>query len=195
MLEQCVAAFTFSKSYSMSGWRLGFAVSSPSTVNMFAKLTNTALSCVPPFTQMAGRAALDNDVEDRDSRMAEFYEKVKLLVSGLNEIDGVNCLMPGGTFYVFPAVAQVCNRLGITSHGLAMFLLEAADDQLGVACLGGECFGDAGAGFLRFSCAEPNERLSQAIGFLSTAFERADRIQAYLAEHDKFRLSEPYPVD
>ena len=195
MLEQCVAAFTFSKSYSMSGWRLGFAVSSPSTVDMFAKLTNTALSCVPPFTQMAGRAALDNDVEDRDSRMAEFYEKVKLLVSGLNDIDGVNCLMPGGTFYVFPAVAQVCNRLGITSHGLAMFLLEAADDQLGVACLGGECFGDAGAGFLRFSCAEPNERLSQAIGFLSTAFERADRIQAYLAEHDKFRLSEPYPVD
>lgn len=71
--------------------------------------------------------------------------------------------MPGGTFYVFPSVAAVCNRLGITSHGLAMYLLEGADDHRGVACLGGECFGDAGAGFLRLSCAEPDERLAQAV--------------------------------
>ena len=65
---------------------------------------------------------------------------------------GSRPLDPHATFYVFPKVVPVCNRLGITSHGLAMYLLEGADDDFGVACLGGECFGDAGAGFLRFSC-------------------------------------------
>ena len=67
--------------------------------------------------------------------------------------------MPAGTFYVFPNVRPICKRLGITSHGLAMYLLEGADDKNGVACLGGECFGPAGQGFLRFSCAEPDERI------------------------------------
>ena len=81
----------------------------------------------------------------------------------MNKIDGVSCLMPGGTFYVFPSVAGVCNRLGITSHGLALYLLEGADEARGVACLGGECFGDAGRGFLRLSCAQPDERIAEAV--------------------------------
>jgi aspartate aminotransferase len=123
--------------------------------------------------------------------MARFREKVEILVEGLNAINGVNCLDPGGTFYVFPSVAEVCNRLGITSHGLAMYLLEGADDRLGVACLGGECFGDAGHGFLRLSCAEPNERLRQAIEFLPTAFAREDRVEAFLAAHPEYRLQSP----
>jgi aspartate aminotransferase len=147
MLDHAVAAYTFSKSYSMSGWRLGFAVSGPSIVDVFGKLTNSALSCVPPFTQMAGIAAMRDDLGYRDAKMREFQKKVELLVDGLNKIDGVSCLMPGGTFYAFPSVGAVCNRLGITSHGLALYLLEGADDTLGVACLGGECFGDAGKGF------------------------------------------------
>src|SRR5207237_1177345 len=81
-----------------------------------------------------------------------FRKKVELLVAGLREVDGVKVLMPAGTFYAFPDVSAVCRRLGIRSHGLAMYLLEGADDRLGVACLGGECFGPAGQGFLRFSC-------------------------------------------
>jgi aspartate aminotransferase len=96
--------------------------------------------------------------------------------------------MPGGTFYAFPSVKPICNRHGITSHGLAMYLLEAADDKLGVACLGGECFGEAGAGFLRFSCAEPDERMQQAVEFLPVAFNRGDRIADYLQAHPKYRL-------
>ena len=79
---------------------------------------------------------------------------------------------PAGTFYVFPDVRAVCNRLGITSHGLALYLLEGADDEFGVACLGGECFGDAGHGFFRFSCAEPDERIDEAMAFLPRALER-----------------------
>ncbi|MFP6753789.1 MAG: aminotransferase class I/II-fold pyridoxal phosphate-dependent enzyme [Pirellulaceae bacterium] len=137
MLEQCVAAYTFSKSFSMSGWRLGYAVSSESTITMFAKLTNTTLSCVPPFVQRAGVAGLQQDCQERDSRMETFRHKVEYLATELNKLDGVRCLVPGGTFYVFPCVAELCNRLGITSHGLAMYLLEGADEQFGVACLGG----------------------------------------------------------
>ena len=118
-----------------------------------------------------------------------------LLTDGLNAIDGIHSLDPTATFYVFPNVVPVCNRLGIRSHGLAMYLLEGADDDFGIACLGGECFGEAGAGFLRFSCAEPNERLQQALDFLPEAFSRTDRIAAYLESHPEFRLETPYQVE
>lgn len=191
MSDQCVAAYTFSKSFSMSGWRLGWAVSSPAVIELIGKLTNTALSCVPPFTQMAGAAVLANDRAERDVRMQDFHDKVRGLVASLNQIDGVECLMPGGSFYAFPSVVGLCQRLGITSHGLAMFLLEAADDTLGVACLGGECFGAAGAGFLRLSCAEPNERLQQAVAFLQTAVQRQDRLASYLDTHPQYVLAQP----
>ncbi|MCH7728400.1 MAG: aminotransferase class I/II-fold pyridoxal phosphate-dependent enzyme [Planctomycetes bacterium] len=195
MIDQTVAAYTFSKSFSMSGWRLGFAVSSPKTVEMIGKLTNTALSCVPPFTQLAGVAALEHDCELRDQRMEEFHRKVELLVNELNKVEGISCLMPGGSFYVFPAIASICNRLKITSHGFAMYLLEGADDETGVACLGGECFGDAGAGFLRLSCAEPDERLCQAVSFIAAAIDRDDRINDYRSSHVEYQLVEPYVVE
>jgi aspartate aminotransferase len=192
MLEQCVAAYTFSKSFSMSGWRLGYAVSSEATINMFAKLTNTTLSCVPPFVQHAGVAGLQQDCQERDRRMETFRQKVEYLATELDKLDGIHCLVPGGTFYVFPNVAELCNRLGITSHGLAMYLLEGADDEFGVACLGGECFGDAGKGFLRFSTAEPDELIQQALDFFPLACGREDRLQAYLQDHPEFVLASPY---
>ncbi len=189
MMEQTVAAYTFSKSFSMSGWRLGFAVSSPRIMDVLGKLTNSALSCVPPFTQLAGVAALRRETAYRDRTMMEFQRKVRLLVEGLNGIDGVSCLMPGGTFYVFPSVAAVCDRLGITSHGLAMYLLEGADDRRGVACLGGEAFGEAGRGFLRLSCAQPDERLREAVAFMAEAFTRRGRVEAYLDAHPQERAA------
>jgi len=194
MLDRCVAAYTLSKSYSMSGWRLGYAVTSPEIADVLAKLINTSLSCTPPMVQLAGIAALKSDDEESRRTMQLFREKVEILVRGLNRIEGVRCLDPGGTFYVFPSVAPICNRLGITSHGLAMYLLEGADDELGVACLGGECFGEAGHGFLRFSCAEPNERLREALEFLPVALARQERVQRYLDENPRFRLSSPYPL-
>jgi aspartate aminotransferase len=192
MIDHCVAAYTFSKTFSMSGWRLGFAVSNPQAIDRFAMLTNSSLSCVPPFSQLAGIAAMRDGLAERDERMAEFRRKVELLVAGLNKIEGFKSLMPGGTFYVFPSAAAICNRLNITSHGLALYLLEAADDQFGVACLGGECFGAAGRGFLRFSCAEPDDRLQQALDFLPTAISRTDRVEKFLTERPKYRLTEKY---
>src|SRR6266496_4054788 len=104
--------------------------------------------------------------------MAKFHLKVKLLVGELHKVTGVNVLMPPATFYVFPNVQPICERLGIRSHGLAMYLLEGADDKKGVACLGGECFGDAGRGFLRLSCAQPDERIAEAFAFMADAFTR-----------------------
>src|SRR5262245_47950418 len=188
MLDQCAAADTFSKSYSMSGWRLGYAVAGPKLVEVIGKMINTSLSCVPPLVQRAGMAALQHDAAERDATMAQFRRKVELLVAELRKVEGVEVLMPAGTFYVFPNVSAICRRLGITSHGLAMFLLEGADGKSGVACLGGECFGEAGRGFIRFSCAEPDERLVQAVRFFAEAVTRTDRVRAYLDSHPKYRL-------
>ncbi len=180
MLEQSVTAYTFSKSYSMSGWRLGYAVCSEAIADILSKLINTSLSCVPPLVQLAGQAALDHDAAERDEVMQRFHHKVELLVEELRKVEGVKVLMPAGTFYAFPDVSAICRRLGITSHGLAMYLLEGADERRGVACLGGECFGEAGQGFLRFSCAEPDERLKEAVAFLADAVTRREQVNRYL---------------
>ncbi len=187
ILDQVVAAYTFSKSYSMSGWRCGYAISSPRLIQSMSKMANTALSCTPPIVQLAGQAALEFDDDERDETMKKFQKKVELLVNALKQVDGVTVLMPAGTFYVFPNVAPICERLGITSHGLAMFLLEGADDKFGVACLGGECFGAAGTGFLRMSCAEPDDRLQMAVDFVKEAIQRTDRVAKYLEANQKYR--------
>ena len=177
MIEHTVAAYTFSKSYSMSGWRIGFAVAHPDGGNAIGKLINTTASCSPPLAQWAAQAALENDAATRDDYMQRFRGKVELLCDGLKSVEGLAVTRPAGTFYVFPDARPVCNRLGITSHGLALYLLEGADDTFGVACLGGECFGEAGRGFLRFSCAEPDERIAQAIAFIPDALSRIDRLR------------------
>ncbi len=152
-------------------------------------MINTSLSCVPPLVQLAGRAALEKDADERDEVMGRFRRKVELLVEELRRVDGVKVFLPAGTFYAFPDVSAICQRLGIRSHGLAMYLLEAADDRLGVACLGGECFGTAGQGFLRFSCAEPDDRLRRAVAFLAEAVTRADRVEQYLRTNPHYRLA------
>ena len=189
MLDQSVTAYTFSKSYSMSGWRLGFAVSSKRNIATLATLTNTALSCVSPFTQLAGAAVLRHDLAERDQRMHEFQSRVEKLVNGLNSIAGFHCLMPGGSFYAFPCVQKLCDQFKITSSGLAMYRLEGADEKLGVACLGGECFGEAGSGFLRFSVTEPPERLNAAVEFIRSATADHDRVRAYVSARPKIQAS------
>jgi aspartate aminotransferase len=195
MLDQCVGAYTFSKSYSMSGWRLGFAVASVEVAEVIGKMINTTLSCTPPLVQLAGTAALKRDKQERDQVMQKFREKVVLLTEGLNRIEGFRTLDPTATFYVFPNVAPICNRLHVTSHGLALFMLQGADDEFGIACLGGECFGSAGAGFLRFSCAEPNDRLQQALDFIPVAISRTDRLAAWLDSNPQYRLARPYALE
>ena len=190
MLDQGVAAFTFSKSYSMGGWRLGFAVSSATTAESLGAMVNTTLSCTPPFVQIAGKAAVEMGRSERDAVMNQFRTKVMLLTEGLNRIEGFHTLEPRATFYVFSDVTSLCNRLGITSHGLALYLLEGADDEFGVACLGGESFGEAGAGFLRFGCAASDERLQEALDFIPVALSRESRVQTFLESRPELRLSQ-----
>jgi aspartate aminotransferase len=173
----------------MSGWRLGYAVTAAPLADSLSKMINTSLSCVAPLVQAAGQAALQHDANERDEVMGRFRSKVELLVGELPKVVGVTVLMPPGTFYVFPDVSTHCKRLGIRSHGLAMYLLEAADERLGVACLGGECFGPAGAGFLRFSCAEPDDRLKKAVAFLAEALTRDDRVERYLESNPRYRIA------
>jgi aspartate aminotransferase len=192
MLEHVVGAYTFSKSYSMSGWRIGFAVSAPEVVDAIGKLINTSASCTPPLAQRAAEAALERDTDTRDDYMSRFRGKVERLCEGLQRVEGFRVRRPAGTFYVFPDVRPVCNRLQITSHGLACYLLEGADDRFGIACLGGECFGEAGRGFLRFSCAEPDDRIDQAMEFLPRALDRRDRVLRYLEANPQYRLRELY---
>jgi aspartate aminotransferase len=195
MLDHTVAAYTFSKSYSMSGWRIGFAVASPLIVDSIGKLINTSASCSPPFAQRAAQAALEFDTATRDDYMERFRRKVERLCDGLERVDGFRVVRPAGTFYVFPDARAICNRLQITSHGLALYLLEGADDQFGVACLGGECFGDAGQGFLRFSCAEPDDLIDEAMAFIPKAIDRGDRVRRYLAANPRYVLRRQYPVE
>jgi aspartate aminotransferase len=194
MLDRVVSAYTFSKSYSMSGWRIGFAVAHPDVVEAMGKLINTTASCSPPFVQRAAAAALEHDGATRDDYMGRFRRKVERLADGLKGIDGLEAARPSGTFYVFPDVRILCNRLAITSQGLALYLLEGADDDFGVACLGGESFGEAGSGFLRFSCAEPDERIDQALAFLPDALTRSGRVESFLAKHPEFVPREPLPT-
>lgn len=191
MPERTVAAYTFSKSYSMSGWRVGFAVAPPEVATAIGNLINTTASCTPPFVQIAAAAALEHDAPTRDDYMQRFRRKVERLARGLSDIEGVRAQRPAGTFYVFPDVRDVCSRLGITSQGLAMYLLEGADDRFGVACLGGECFGPAGAGFLRFSCAEEDSRIDLAVEFLPDAFGRTDRVARFLRDRPQFAARKP----
>src|SRR5262245_46105425 len=94
MLDQAVAAYTYSKSYSMSGWRLGYAVTSPRIADVMSKLINSSLSCVPPAVQAAGVAALEKDTAERDDVMEKFHHKVRLLVNELQKIDDVAVSMP-----------------------------------------------------------------------------------------------------
>ena len=194
MLEHTVAAYTFSKSYSMSGWRIGFAVAAPRR-RRGDRQADQHDGLVQPAVRRSGRpqAALEHDAATRDDYMDRFRRKVERLCAGLARHRRASAsIRPAGTFYVFPDVRPICNRLGITSHGLALYLLEGADDEFGVACLGGECFGEAGRGFLRFSCAEPDERIDQAMAFLPSALERIDRIKSYLAANPQYVLAAPY---
>jgi aspartate aminotransferase len=188
MIDHVVSAYTFSKSYSMSGWRIGFAAAHPDVVDAMGKLINTTASCSPPFVQIAAAAALENDAPTRDEYMARFGAKVDRLAEGLARIEGISVVKPAGTFYVFPDVREIGKRLGLTSAGLAAYLMEGADDRFGVACLGGESFGPEGAGFLRFSCAETDERIDAALAFLPKAFGRVERARAFAGAHPEYAL-------
>ncbi len=154
MKERTVLLDGFSKTYAMTGWRLGYGVMPPMLIDAMQKLLVNGVSCTASMVQRAGLAALTGDQSPVVRMMEEFSERRKLFVGLLNEIPGVKCRMPNGAFYAFPNITAT----GYTSEVLADKLLNEA----GVAALAGTAFGEYGEGYLRFSYANSRENLAEA---------------------------------
>jgi aspartate/methionine/tyrosine aminotransferase len=155
MLDKTIILDGFSKTYSMTGWRLGYGVMNEKLVAATVQLMGNSNSCTATFTQLAGIAALEGPQGDVDMMVAKFRERRDAIVKGLNEIPGFRCGLPSGAFYAFPNVKGT----GVPSKQLAHMLLQDA----GVACLDGRGFGEYGDGYLRFSYANSLENIQEAL--------------------------------
>ena len=145
----------FSKTYAMTGWRLGYGIMPAPMAQVVAKLQTNSTSCTATFSQLAGVHALRGDQSAVDAMVAEFRRRRDAIVDGLRGIPGFHCARPKGAFYVFPNIA----RTGYSSRALADKLL----DEAGVACLSGTAFGEFGEGHLRFSYASSMENIEEAL--------------------------------
>lgn len=154
----------FSKTYAMTGWRLGYGVMHPEIAARIAQLMVNSNSCTSAFTQMAGKEALTGPQDEVEKMVAEFQRRRDIMVNGLNSIPGVSCLLPEGSFYVFPnfkSFAKDCKEI-------ADYLLNEA----GVACLGGTAFGAYGEGYLRFSYANSVANIEKALNRIEGALAK-----------------------
>jgi aspartate aminotransferase len=150
----------FSKTYAMTGWRLGYGIMHPELAEQVIRLMINSNSCTATFTQLAGIEALRGDQSSVNAMLEEFRRRRKVIVEGLNQIPGFRCAQPHGAFYAFPNVAAV----GIGARELADALLNEA----GVACLPGTAFGEWGEGYLRFSFANSVENIRKALDRIET---------------------------
>lgn len=162
MSDRVIIVDGFSKSYAMTGWRLGYAIMPEPLAQKVSLLLTHAVGCTAGFTQRAGLVALEKCDQDVSRIVSQYQERRNVFVDGLNQIQGIHCRKPEGAFYAFPNVSE----LGIPSIELADQLLNEA----GVACLSGTDFGPNGDGYLRFSYAASKEQLNEAL----------DRIAAFL---------------
>lgn len=155
MLERTIILDGHSKTYAMTGWRLGYGVMPKELAAAVAKLQTNCTSCTAAFTQIAGAEALTGPQDAANAMVAEFKARRDLLVDGLNAIEGVSCVRPRGAFYVFPNITG----LGLTSKQVETRLLE----DFGVAALSGTSFGRFGEGYIRFSYANSQENIKKAL--------------------------------
>ena len=161
MLEKTIILDGFSKTYAMTGWRMGYGVMPTWLVDAVTKLMVNSNSCTASFSQRAGIAALEGPQDEVDRMVAEFRRRRDAFCAGLNTIPGFRCAIPGGAFYAFANVTGT----GIPSRQLADYLLEEA----GVSCLNGGAFGAYGEGYIRFSYANSYDNLMQAVEMIRTA--------------------------
>jgi aspartate aminotransferase len=153
--ERTILLDGFSKTYAMTGWRMGYGVMRPDLAAHMTRLMTNSNSCTASFTQIAGVEALRGDQSSVAQMRDEFKRRRDAFVAGLNKIKGFSCRMPKGAFYAFPNVTKT----GWPSKKLADQILEEA----GVACLSGTAFGDFGEGYLRFSVANSLANLNKAL--------------------------------
>ncbi len=162
--ERTIILDGFSKTYAMTGWRLGYGVMPVKIAESVTRLAINCNSCVPGFTQLAGVAALNGPQEPVREMVREFRRRRDAIVAGLNEIPDVRCLTPEGAFYVFPNVSAY-------GDGVADYLLQEA----GVALLDGGGFGAQGRGYMRISYANSLENIEKALERIADALERKPR--------------------
>ncbi len=156
MAERTILLDGFSKTFAMTGWRLGYGVFPRPLVEPVTRLVTNSVSCTATFVQRAGTAAIGARPPELDRMLAAFRERRDAIVAGLSAIDGITCRVPHGAFYVFPNV----RGLGLgDSAAVADRLL----DEAGVAALAGTCFGSVGEGYLRLSYANSLAKLAQAV--------------------------------
>jgi aspartate aminotransferase len=155
MKERTILLDGFSKTYAMTGWRMGYGVMRADLATHISRLMTNSNSCTASFTQVAGIEALRGPQDVVDRMRAEFQERRDVMVAGLNKIKGFSCRLPHGAFYVFPNIKAT----GWRSKKLGDALL----DDAGVAALSGAAFGDFGEGYLRFSVANSVENIEKAL--------------------------------
>jgi aspartate aminotransferase len=155
MQDRTILLDGFSKTYAMTGWRMGYGVMRADLAAQFTRLMTNSNSCTASFTQRAGIAAITGDQSPVDRMRSEFERRSRFFVDGLNRIPGFSCRMPRGAFYVFPNIVKT----GWNSRALADELL----NNIGVAALSGTAFGHYGEGYLRFSVANSMPQLEQAL--------------------------------
>jgi len=155
MAERTIVLDGFSKTYAMTGWRLGFGIMNAELAAHVARLMTNCNSCTATFTQKAGLAALLGPQAEIEAMVREFRARRDRIVAGLNALPGVSCRTPRGAFYAFPNITGT----GMASSELAKLLLEEA----GVACLSGTAFGAHGEGYLRFSYANSQDNIQKAL--------------------------------
>ncbi|PZR73665.1 MAG: aspartate aminotransferase [Chthoniobacterales bacterium] len=155
MQERSILLDGFSKTYAMTGWRMGYGVMRADLAMHVARLMTNSNSCTASFTQVAGIEALRGPQASVEAMCAEFKKRRDIMVAGLNQIKGFSCRLPKGAFYVFPNIKET----GWPSKKLADALL----DDAGVAGLSGTAFGDFGEGYLRFSVANSIENIEKAL--------------------------------
>lgn len=155
MLDKTIILDGFSKTYAMTGWRMGYGVMPEWIVDAVTKLMVNSNSCTASFTQRAGLAAITGPQDSVAEMVAEFRRRRDAICAGLNQVPGFRCAVPGGAFYAFANVRGT----GMSSKDLADYLLNEA----GVACLNGAAFGVYGEGYLRFSYANSLPNLTEAV--------------------------------
>ena len=159
ILDKCekriIVANGFSKAFAMTGWRLGTVIAPEKVIEKMGLLLQTTSSCVSSFIQKAGIEAINGDQREVIKMMNEYKERRNLIVNGLNNIDKISCLNPGGAFYVFPDIRQT----GLTSHEFTEQLLESK----GVGVCAGNDFGAAGEGFVRLCYATSQDEIKEGI--------------------------------
>jgi aspartate aminotransferase len=155
MADRTILLDGWSKTYAMTGWRLGFGVFPAALVEPVTRLAINSVSCTSAFSQYAAIAALEGSQQPVQEMVEEFGRRRDIIVAGLNDIPGISCLEPQGAFYVFPNITGT----GLTSAEVAARLL----DDGGVAALAGTAFGPYGEGFVRFSYANSVENIKAAL--------------------------------